>query len=337
MAKSNKGSIRQLIRRMYSRPSVPMAIIGPPGMGKTAQVKAAAEEIGYECFIFIASTCDETDIAGVPILVDGVTTTATPHWAKKAGEKPCVLCFDELNRGRPEVLNAILTLLQDRILPNGYKLHPCTIMIALMNDAAMVGAEELCPAMNNRFGWIEMTQPSEDDFFRWLSTGSSDFATVAEREAAAEKGKYGTPEFQPVTMEEWLKFYQEADENCADLKELCRRAKATEMQFASNDQFTQQRRTCTPRSVTNLLYFSGDVQHVGTYAKYFLDDRNANIFKTALKRMKDSASNVAMRSDREKLPTGDDQGRRENAINVDNAVQAKTSFLSRALGDDDDD
>lgn len=336
MAKTNKGSIRQLIRRQYSRPSVPMAIIGPPGMGKTAQVKAAAAEIGYECFIFIASTCDETDIAGLPILVDGVTTTATPHWAKTCGEKPCVLCFDELNRGRPEVLNAILTVLQDRVLPNGYKLHPHTIMIALMNDAAMVGAEELCPAMNNRFGWIEMTQPSEDEFFRWLNTGSSDFETVAERKAM-EKTTYGTPEFKPITMEEWLEFYHASDENCADLKELGRRAKATELKFAAtNEQFTQQRRICTARSLTNLFYFAGDAQHAGAYAKYFLDDRNANIIKTALKRMKDSASNVAMRSDREKLPTGTDQDRLENAMNVDAAVQAKTSFLSRALGDDED-
>lgn len=328
--------IDKLIRRMYSRPGAPMAIIGPPGIGKTAQVIQAAKKLGYPYKVFIASTCEETDIAGLPALLDGKTTTITPEWGIEFGKTPGVLILDEFNRARPEVLNAMLTLIQDRTFPNGKdKLHPHTIIIALMNEAEMVGAEELCPAMNNRFGWIIMKEPPVREHLRWFKTGNSNYDTVEQRQKAESKG-IDRPAADPISLEDWMEWVQAADENAADLKELYEKAYGQDLSFASEDQFNGQRRNSTPRSVTNLLYFSEDAAHVAKYAQYFLDDRNAAIFRTAFAKMQKSAPNMAMRSGRETTPSGDSSDRLQNAIDL-SADLERQSLLSKVIGGTDDD
>ena len=327
------ANIRKLVRRMYSRPGARIAIIGPPGMGKTAQVIQAAKELGYPYKIFIASTCEETDIAGIPALVDGKTVYCTPDWGKEFGKRPGVLILDEFNRGRPEVLNAMLTLVQDGVFPSGDKLHPHTIIIALMNEASMVGAEELCPAMNNRFGWFVMKQPSVQDHVRWFKTGFSEFNTVAERDKATLE--INRPEAEPISMEDWIQWVHSSDENAADLKELYETAYGQELKFAEDDQFVSQRLNCTARSVTNLFYFAGDANHVAKYAQYFLDDRNANIFRTAFQRMKKSAPNMALKSGRAMTSSGDDADRLQNANALSSEID-KMSILSKVIGGNDE-
>lgn len=307
--------IRQLVRRMYTRPSCPMAIVGPPGSGKTAQAVEAGKELGYPVRIFIASTCDETDIAGMPVYQNNSTVVITPEWGLDFQRQPGLLILDEFNCARTEVLNAMLTLIQDRTFPNGRdRLHPETIILALMNDASMVGNEELSPAMNNRFGWIDMGQPLVKDHIRWFTTGS------LEETNKKQKG-YGRPKTKPVTLEAWREWLWESEENGADLKELYKEAHNCGLCFASDDLFQTSRRVCTPRTVEKLMYFSGTADVVSKYADYFLDEKNASIFKTAFHKQKHAAPNVGLNSRRGKTDAIDPEDRLQNASEVDRKIK----------------
>lgn len=338
-----KNSIRQIVRQMYRRPSCPMAIIGPPGSGKTHQAKEAGEELGIPTQVFLASTCDETDIAGMPVYKDGMTQTITPDWGKKFGEQPGLLIFDEFNCARAETLNALLTLISDRTFPNGKDmLHPETIILALMNDATMVGNEELSPAMNNRFGWITMEQPSVSMHLRWFKTGFTDYETIADRDksgavlASVHKANGGNkPKAKPITIEKWREWLWEKDENGADLKDLYDRAVECELQFASDDMYMTERRVCTARSVEKLLYFAGDSAHVARYADWFLDDANAQKFKTAYTKQKNAAPNIGMGKGRDTYPSSDSPERLKSAETVNNKINAKCG-LKKLFGSDID-
>lgn len=331
-------SIRNVIRRCYSRPSVPMAFVGDPGYGKTAQVQEAGWELGYDVITIIGSTREETDIAGIPALVNGRSTTITPDWGLALQEKPGLLLLDEFNRARPEVLNAMLTLVQSRTFPNGRdKLHDHTIIIAVMNDPEMVDAEHLCPAMNNRFGWVDLGVPSMQDSLCWLLTGSTEYESVAAKKEAEANGNakvVGPPSAPPMTKEEWRKAFWASDDAFEDVKELLKRVCNTEGRFAEGKVFSEQRNTFTMRSLENLLYFGVDAAHVSQYARFFLDQRNANVFKTAFSKMKRSAPNVAMKQGRETVGSTDDSERLQNAADVHRKVVQQR--LSQLANDEDD-
>ena len=335
-------SIRNVVRRMYSRPSIPVAFTGDPGYGKTAQVQEAGRELGYDVYTIIGSTREETDIAGIPALVNGRSTTITPDWGLALQEKPGVLLLDEFNRARPEVLNAMLSVVHGRMFPNGRdRLHEHTIIIAVMNDPEMVDAEHLCPAMNNRFCWVDLGVPSMQSALCWFLTGSTEYESVAakkEAEANAKPGTFGPPSAPPMTLDEWRKAFWSSDDAFSDVKDLLKRVCNTEARFAEGKTFSEQRNTCTMRSLEHLLYFGVDAAHVAKYAHFFLDPRNANVFKTAFSKMKRSAPNVAMKQGRETVGSTDDSERLQNAADVHRkVVQHRLSQLANDEDADGDD
>lgn len=310
--------LKQLVYKMSTRPSCPIAIIGPPGCGKTAQAKQAGEELGYPTQVFIASTCDETDIAGMPVYKDGATVVITPKWGLEFQKRPGLLILDEFNCARPEVLHAMLTLIQDRIFPNGEdRLHEETIILALMNDAAMVGNEELSPAMNNRFGWVEVGMPEGQEYFNWLSTGSVRGTTEEQRKAQIKNLS------KPVTLDQWLNWMRAKPENGADIKDIVDRVMTLGLKFANNDNFINQRKVCTPRAVTNLLYFAGSAENVKRYASMFIDPQNANLFRTAYDKMKNDAANTAWSKSKRGTYGSDDDQNMSNSKVVEEKVQAR--------------
>ena len=314
------------------RPSIACAVRGVPGIGKTALVMEAGRIIGYPVIVILASTRDETDIAGLPIYQDDTVKLIAPEWAKKCMDQPCILYFDEMNLARPETLNALQCVVHGRTMPNGQKLHPHTIIITTMNDAYMVGTEEMSPAMNNRFFWVDMDPPNVGDFVRWIKTGSTKHQTVAEREAAeaAEQGalKPEKTSAKPITIEEWRKWFHSNDANGADLKDLIQRVADTGLTLAStNEHFEVGRRVCTPRSLENLLYFAGDAEHAARFAPWFLDEANAQLFKTAYNKMKNSAPNVSLGGNRAMAGQGDDEDRLSTARSVDQKALSRMGIV----------
>lgn len=170
---------------------IPCILWGPPGVGKTAVVKALAKKHDLAIFILIASTMDPTDINGLPAIKemkithpDGreetvITTEPTlQYWSEaliRAGKG--ILFFDEASTATPAVQATLLSVLQGRLV--GRHVLPDDVwMIAAANPAdEAADGWELAAPMANRFLHIDYI-PNIDDWCEgmacsWLEEGVS--------------------------------------------------------------------------------------------------------------------------------------------------------------------
>ena len=96
---------------------------GPPGMGKTAVVGQAAQQASKELRTFALPTCESVDLRGLPTVVNGSTSWASPLPREGQG----VLLLDELSSAAPDVQVAAHHLVHaepgsDMSLPPGWHL-----------------------------------------------------------------------------------------------------------------------------------------------------------------------------------------------------------------------
>jgi AAA domain (dynein-related subfamily) len=94
---------------------------GPPGIGKTAAVGQAAAKAGKNLITFALPTVESVDLRGIPSVVNGATTWASP--LPKDGEG--VILLDELSSAAPDVQVAAHHLVHaepgsDMSLPPGW-------------------------------------------------------------------------------------------------------------------------------------------------------------------------------------------------------------------------
>lgn len=161
---------------------IPLLLWGKPGIGKSDIVKKVAKNNGYELIDIRLSQKESVDIIGMPITstinINGedhnVLDFHPPSWFVKAlFEGNCVLFFDEINRGRREVLQAIFQIIYDRTL-NGNKLPDTVYMCAACNPPSE-GEDviELGNALNDRFLHI-FAEPSVKDWIEWAKENEID-------------------------------------------------------------------------------------------------------------------------------------------------------------------
>lgn len=140
---------------------VPVILWGPPGVGKTALVRALAEKYELPLFILVASTLDPSEINGLPaiktvVLPDGESITITDntlqYWAEALmREGRGILFFDEASTAVPATQAAMLSVLQGRLVGR-HTLPDDVWMIAAANEAKdAADGWELSPPMANRF------------------------------------------------------------------------------------------------------------------------------------------------------------------------------------------
>ena len=139
--------------------------IGGAGIGKTAQIKAWAEDRGINLFTLQGSSLDAADMGGLPMIDKGDGTKAIR--AQKVGtgildqlDRPnSVLFLDELNRARMDVRAALLQLINEHIIQDfteegGMRRFPNFLFtIAAINPSGKAGYQtfELDPAEKGRF------------------------------------------------------------------------------------------------------------------------------------------------------------------------------------------
>lgn len=149
-------------------------LIGRHGIGKSEILTRFYRQQGMRVVtLFLGQMADPGDLIGLPHEHDGHTIFLPPFWFP-TDDKPIVLFLDELNRARPEMLQAVMDLclnrtLASRSLPAGSRL------IAAVNEGDDYQLTEMDPALLSRFNSYHFAPTASD----WL--------TYAEREHLDER------------------------------------------------------------------------------------------------------------------------------------------------------
>lgn len=144
---------------------VPVLVWGPPGVGKTATIRAWAERRGLRCWTVVASLREPADFGGLPVVDHdgrndgdgGVPRVqfAPPRFAVEAAAEGGVIFLDELTTAPPAVQAALLRAVVDRAFGD-LEMDPSRVaIVAAANppeDAA--GGWDLAPPLANRFAHV---------------------------------------------------------------------------------------------------------------------------------------------------------------------------------------
>lgn len=102
----------------------PFFVLGHAGWAKTSIIKRVAKRNGYEILVVYLDKAVKEDLGGIPIAVDEdgekSLKVIPPDWAKtiiKNPDRNFLLFFDEMNQADPEVMNALMPIVQDNFIP----------------------------------------------------------------------------------------------------------------------------------------------------------------------------------------------------------------------------
>jgi MoxR-like ATPase len=180
--------IQQIYRIIKHLPiSQPILLQGKHGVGKSDILRKMFEEDGYRIQpLFLGQAADAGDLIGLPnrvslrnqdgsIMLDPlgqeriVSDFAPPIWWPFAEDEKVVIFFDEVNRGKPEMMQCIMDLTLNRKL-NGRQLPKHTRIIAAMNplEDGYYQVEDLDPAFLDRWNVYDFT-PTKDEWLQWAN------------------------------------------------------------------------------------------------------------------------------------------------------------------------
>lgn len=167
-----------------ARAHVGVILWSNPGIGKSSVIRALAAADGVPMETLIGSQREPVDIAGWPMVDDGVVRLALPDWARNLLDaNGGYLFLDELTTCSPSVRAAMLTVIQERMVGR-VKLPDAVRIVAAANppDCA-AGGDDLDAPTANRFLHIEF-EPTADE---WLTGLRTNFASLpASRAVAAD-------------------------------------------------------------------------------------------------------------------------------------------------------
>jgi hypothetical protein len=108
-------------------------LVGDTGIGKTEMFKEIAKKYDRDLVVLNLATQEPGDLIGLPRLDDNDKMT---HWALPCwwpSNPKTIIFFDELNRARKDVLNAIMPLLLEKELHFEHKLNQDVWIASAMN------------------------------------------------------------------------------------------------------------------------------------------------------------------------------------------------------------
>jgi hypothetical protein len=160
----------------------PVHVQGNPGVGKSDIMTQFASETGKHLETRIASLCDPTDFAGLPIMdKKGGVVYAAPRWAMNISEHGGgILFLDEIGGAPPTVQMGLLRVCLDKVVGDHELPKRDTWVVACSNPTDQTpGGFDFAPPLANRFCHI----PWEFSPLTWingLTTGfpSPEFPTL---------------------------------------------------------------------------------------------------------------------------------------------------------------
>lgn len=154
----------------------PVCVWGEPGIGKSDIMEQVAQATSRQFNDQRAVLLDPVDVRGLPTVVNGRSTWATPDFLPTTGRG--VLFLDELNRAATMVQNAFLQLVLDRRLGD-YTLPGDWVVAAACNRSQDGGGvTKMNSALSSRFLHLEL-EPTLDDWCKWAVTHNIEPAVIA--------------------------------------------------------------------------------------------------------------------------------------------------------------
>ena len=144
-----------------------LMLVGNHGIGKSEILTEYFSGKGMKVVpLFLGQMSDPGDLIGIPNRnnTTGKTEFMPPYWFPLDG-KPIVLCLDELNRARPEVLQTIMDLALNRTLA-GRKLPDGSRIISAVNAGDQYQLTDLDPALVSRFNVVTF-RPTTQEWLLW--------------------------------------------------------------------------------------------------------------------------------------------------------------------------
>jgi hypothetical protein len=136
------------------------------GKGKSSLVDEFAEERKLRMVEVRLGQIEVGDMLGLPQIVDGLTVYATPKILEPIFNEPCVLFFDELNRGAKDVQQAVFEIILDRTY-RGRTIHPGTFIFSAINsNMDIYTVTEIDPALLTRFIVVDF-EPTVKEWLDW--------------------------------------------------------------------------------------------------------------------------------------------------------------------------
>ena len=151
-------------------PAQNILLVGKHGIGKSEIIRHFYRQRQKMPVIpfFLGQMSDPGDLIGLlhKDEASGRSVFLPPYWWP-APDQAVVLFLDELNRARPEILQAVQDLTLNKTLA-GKALPPGSIVIAAVNAGEEYQLTELDPALVSRFNLYEFA-PTVDDWLIWAS------------------------------------------------------------------------------------------------------------------------------------------------------------------------
>lgn len=129
---------RKLWRNIYSKGAIPF-IRGRAGEGKSAIISSIAKKLDFQLIDLRLSLLDELSVGLFPIVDKDEYNDyktfdyAIPKWAVLSNERPTIINFEELNRCRQSVMDAVLGIINERTISNNFKFNDNVYMVATGN------------------------------------------------------------------------------------------------------------------------------------------------------------------------------------------------------------
>lgn len=170
------ATIKEIIKIIEYTPSEQAILLeGIHGIGKSQCIEEYFKEKGYRMVtLFLGQMADAGDLIGLPDreVNDDTGYTHTvfcpPFWWPKSNEEKFILFLDELNRGKPEVMQCIMDMILNRKLMGKQLPKNCKLISAMnpLNDDGYYQVDELDPALLDRFNRYSFT-PTADEWLDW--------------------------------------------------------------------------------------------------------------------------------------------------------------------------